>query len=64
MPLTQSSVYKMEQGTHDLRRSTAVRVEQVLKAEGIEFEDLPGGGFKIVVPESVVSKLLDRFGTG
>ena len=64
VPLTQSSVYKMEQGTHDLRRSTAVRVEQVLKAEGIEFEDLPGGGFKIVVRESTLSKLLDRFDTG
>ena len=55
--LTQKSVYKMEQGTHGLRRSTVVTVEQVLKAEGIEFEDLPGGGFKVVVPEHILSKL-------
>jgi len=55
--LTQKSVYKMEQGTHDLRRSTVVTVEQVLKAEGIEFEELPGGGFKVVVPEGILSKL-------
>ena len=32
VPLTQSSVYKMEQGTHDLRRSTVVRVEQRLES--------------------------------
>jgi len=31
-----------------------VKVEQVLKAEGIEFEDLPGGGFKIIVSESIL----------
>ena len=54
VPLTQKSVYKMEQGTHGLRRSTMVKVEQVLKAEGIEFEDLPGGGFKLVVAESIL----------
>jgi hypothetical protein len=49
----------MEQGTHDVRRSTVAIVERVLKAEGIEFEDVPGGGFKILVPEGVLSKLLD-----
>jgi len=47
----------MEQGTHDLRRSTVVTVEQVLKAEGIEFEELAGGGFKVVVPDGILSKL-------
>jgi ribosome-binding protein aMBF1 (putative translation factor) len=57
LSMTQKSVYRMEQGTHDLRRSTVVMVEQVLKAEGIEFEETPGGGFKVVVGETVVSKL-------
>ena len=28
--MTQKSIYRMEQGTHDLRRSTVVMVEQVL----------------------------------
>jgi ribosome-binding protein aMBF1 (putative translation factor) len=55
--LTQKSVYRVEQGMHDLRRSTVVAVEQVLKAEGIGFEDLPSGGFKLVVPEAILSKL-------
>src|SRR5208337_3001176 len=35
--MTQKSIYRMELGTHDLRRSTVVMVEQVLKAEGIAF---------------------------
>src|SRR5262249_9657246 len=35
--LTQKSIYRMEQGTHDLRRSTVVTVEQVLRSAGIEF---------------------------
>ena len=38
------------------RRSTVITVEQVLKAEGIEFEELPGGGFKLAVPEGILSK--------
>jgi transcriptional regulator with XRE-family HTH domain len=54
--LTQKSVYRMELGTHDLRRSTVVTVEQVLKAEGVEFEDLPDGGFKVLVREPVLAK--------
>jgi hypothetical protein len=47
----------MEQGMRDVRRSTVVKVEQVLKAEGIEFEELPGGGFKLVVPERILTAL-------
>jgi transcriptional regulator with XRE-family HTH domain len=54
--LTQKSIHRIEQGTDDLRRSTVITVELVLKAEGIEFEELPGGGFKLVVPESILSK--------
>jgi ribosome-binding protein aMBF1 (putative translation factor) len=64
VPLTQKSVNRMEQGIHDVRRSTVAIVEKVLKAEGIEFEDLPGGGFKIVIRESIISRLLDRFDGG
>ena len=54
--LTQKSIHRIEQGTDDLRRSTIVIVEQVLKEEGVEFEDLPGGGFKVVVPEPILAK--------
>ena len=54
--LTQKSIHRIEQGTDDLRRSTVIIVEQVLKAEGVEFEDLPDGGFKVVVPKPVLAK--------
>ena len=54
--LTQRSIHRIEQGTDDLRRSTVIAVEQVLKAEGVEFEDLPDGGFKVVVPKAVLAK--------
>jgi predicted transcriptional regulator len=55
--LTQKSIHRIEQGTDDLRRSTVIIVEQVLKAEGIEFEETSGGGFKVVVAEGALSKL-------
>jgi len=54
--LTQRSIHRIEQGADYPRRSTVIAVEQVLKAEGIEFEDLPGGGFKVVVPEAVLTR--------
>lgn len=55
--LTQKSIHRIEQGADYPRRSTIIALEQVLKAEGIEFEDLSGGGFKVVVAEGVLSKL-------
>jgi predicted transcriptional regulator len=55
--LTQKSIHRIEQGNDDLRRSTVIIVEQVLKAEGIEFEETSGGGFKVVVAEGVLSKI-------
>ena len=54
--LTQKSIHRIEQGTDDLRRSTVIIVGRVLKAEGVEFEDLPDGGFKVVVPKAVLAK--------
>jgi predicted transcriptional regulator len=55
--LTQKSIHRIEQGTDDLRRSTVIIVEQVLKAEGVEFEDLPDGGFKLVVSARLLQAL-------
>jgi ribosome-binding protein aMBF1 (putative translation factor) len=55
--MTQKSVYMIELGTNDLRRSTVVAIEQVLKAQGIEFEMLADGGFKVVVPETALPDL-------
>jgi transcriptional regulator with XRE-family HTH domain len=55
--LTQKSIHRIEQGADYPRRSTVIAVEQVLKAEGIEFEETPGGGFKVVVAAGALSKL-------
>ena len=47
--LTQKSIHRIEQGTEVLRRSTVIAIETTLKAEGIDFEEFPAGGFKVIV---------------
>jgi hypothetical protein len=39
----------LEQAGVDVRRSTAVAIEGVLRDEGISFELVPSGGFRILV---------------
>ena len=45
--LTQRSVHKLEQGETDPRRSTVYVIEQLWRQQGIEFEDLADGGFRL-----------------
>jgi len=47
--LTQKSVYRIEQGSVDVRHSTAALLEDAFVGEGIHFEQLGYGGFRIVV---------------
>jgi DNA-binding XRE family transcriptional regulator len=47
--VTQRSINRLEQAGVDVRRSTAVAIEGVLRDEGISFEFVPSGGFRIVV---------------
>jgi transcriptional regulator with XRE-family HTH domain len=54
--LTQRGIHKLEQGDTEPRRATVRAIETVWHDEGIEFEDLPDGGFRV----SVGSPLLDR----
>jgi transcriptional regulator with XRE-family HTH domain len=53
--LTQRSVHKLEQGETEPRRATVRAIEQFWHEQGIEFEDLADGGFRV----SVRSRLLD-----
>jgi transcriptional regulator with XRE-family HTH domain len=53
--LTQRSVHKLEQGDTEPRRATVRAIEQFWHEQGIEFEDLADGGFRV----SVRSQLLD-----
>ncbi|MGH6726741.1 MAG: helix-turn-helix domain-containing protein [Pseudolabrys sp.] len=54
--LTQRAIHKIEQGDTEPRRSTVRAIEEAWREEGVEFEDLPDGGFRV----SVRSPLLDR----
>ncbi|MBI4274877.1 MAG: helix-turn-helix transcriptional regulator [Rhizobiales bacterium] len=47
--VTQRTVNRLEQAAADVRRSTAVAIENVFRAEGIIFEALAKGGFRMVV---------------
>jgi transcriptional regulator with XRE-family HTH domain len=47
--VAQRSIFRLEQGDADVRRATAVAVEQALKSQGVTFEALPDGGFKLTV---------------
>jgi ribosome-binding protein aMBF1 (putative translation factor) len=47
--VTQRTVNRLEQAGSDVRRSIAVTIEQILRAEGVVFKVLPGGGFEMVV---------------
>lgn len=47
--VTQRSINRLEQAGVDVRRSTAVAIEGVLRDEGISFEMVPSGGFRILV---------------
>ena len=54
--LTQRAIHKIEQGGTEPRRTTIRVIEEIWREQGIEFEDLPDGGFRL----SVRSPLLDR----
>lgn len=47
--VTQRSINRLEQAGVDVRRSTAVAIEGVLRDEGISFEMVASGGFRILV---------------
>jgi transcriptional regulator with XRE-family HTH domain len=47
--VTQRSINRLEQAGVDVRRSTAVAIEGVFRDEGVSFEMVPSGGFRILV---------------
>ena len=47
--VTQRTMNRLEKSGVDVRRSTSVAIESVLRDEGIVFEPLPKGGFKMIV---------------
>ena len=54
--LTQKSVYLLELGAVQVRKSTATALETEFHRLGISFIDLQAGGFTMDVPASLVAK--------
>lgn len=47
--MTQRSIHKLEQGATEPRRTTVVALELLWREQGIAFEDLADGGFRVDV---------------
>jgi DNA-binding XRE family transcriptional regulator len=47
--LTQKSVHRIEQGTVDPKTRTLVTIQQFWRDNGISFEELQDGGFRLIV---------------
>ena len=54
--LTQRAIHKIEQGDTEPRRATVRAIEAVWGEQGIEFEDLTDGGFRVCVRASVLDR--------
>ena len=52
--LTQKSVHRIEQGEVQPKLRTILMIEQFWSAQGISFENLRSGGFRLVVETSVL----------
>ena len=54
--LSQRAVHKIEQGGTEPRRVTVRAIEEIWRDEGIEFEDIDDGGFRVTVRAPVLSR--------
>jgi transcriptional regulator with XRE-family HTH domain len=54
--LTQRAIHKLEQGDTEPRRATVRAIEEIWREQGVEFEDLADGGFRLTVRAQVVDR--------
>ena len=54
--LTQRAVYRLEKAAAQARESTGLRIGEALKGAGVTFEQLPAGGFKMIVRCQIANK--------
>lgn len=54
--ITQRAVYRLEKAAAQARESTELRIGEALKEAGVTFEQLPAGGFKMVVRYQMARK--------
>ena len=54
--LSQRAVHMIEQGDTEPRRTTVRAIELIWSDEGVVFEDLDGGGFRVTVHAPVLTR--------
>lgn len=59
--MTQRSVHTLEHGGTEPRRATVVAIEKIWREQGVEFRDLPDGGFQVIVRASVIETQAPQF---
>jgi transcriptional regulator with XRE-family HTH domain len=52
--VTQRAIYRLEKAAVRARHQTEVRINQAFQDAGVEFEELPNGGFEMSVPSQLV----------
>jgi transcriptional regulator with XRE-family HTH domain len=58
--LTQRAVHKLEQGNTEPRRTTIRIIEETWETEGLEFEDIGDGGFRVIVRAKLLGETGNR----
>jgi transcriptional regulator with XRE-family HTH domain len=56
--VTQRAIYRLESAAVKPRPVTQTRINEALKNAGIEFAELPNGGFEMIVSHHVLTRLL------
>ena len=57
--LTQKSVHRIEQATVQAKQQTILKIQRFWLEQGISFESLRGGGFRLVVESDVLLRNRD-----
>jgi transcriptional regulator with XRE-family HTH domain len=53
--ITQRAIHRLEKAAVEARQLTLVRIDEAFKGTGIEFTELPNGGFELIVPGHVLT---------
>jgi transcriptional regulator with XRE-family HTH domain len=54
--VTQRAIYRLEKAAVRARHQTEVRINKAFQDAGVEFAELPNGGFEMSVPSQLVAK--------
>lgn len=54
--VTQRAIYRLEKAAARARHLTEIRINKAFKDAGVEFQELPNGGFEMCVPSQLVTR--------